>query len=390
MDHVYASREKHGHSKAVQAMIDLALDYVPNAERVYKEGGEAVWIVGVASMPLIYACGVLPVVITEVGRFGSEDAVHVTEEEFQVPVETCAMVKATIGEFYKKKDYAFKRLIYSSTVCEPFNQCFELVKDFGYEPYIMDLGFRPFNKDRERYLALKKIYTDEYRKLALWLGKGRIDEDRLRVEIHRYNRIQKKIRSVLSLRRQHCTYMQSLPTMLMLAANAHYYGQPEKFEDALDDIIEEMTALPPGAYDDAKVRVVWTGQRGQEFSVYETIDDAKAAVTGWVLPNNWTRRYDETLSPFDSVIDFVIGNEAAGKTEDKCRLAERQLELTGAKGMLLYTYQGCSFGTIDEELERIYFHQKDIATLPLVGSYQVGAPTGQTITRIRAFLEMLA
>jgi benzoyl-CoA reductase/2-hydroxyglutaryl-CoA dehydratase subunit BcrC/BadD/HgdB len=62
----------------------------------------------------------------------------------------------------------------------------------------------------------------------------------------------------------------------------------------------------------------------------------------------------------------------------------------GATGILLYGYVGCSFGGIHREIHGDYFQKRGISSLALEGSFQVGPPTGQLQTRIRAFIEMLS
>ena len=57
---------------------------------------------------------------------------------------------------------------------------------------------------------------------------------------------------------------------------------------------------------------------------------------------------------------------------------------------MLYGYIGCSFASVDREMWRNYFHQKGIPSINLEGSYQTGAPTGQLMTRVKAFIEMLS
>jgi benzoyl-CoA reductase/2-hydroxyglutaryl-CoA dehydratase subunit BcrC/BadD/HgdB len=57
---------------------------------------------------------------------------------------------------------------------------------------------------------------------------------------------------------------------------------------------------------------------------------------------------------------------------------------------VLYGYIGCSFASVDREMWRNYFHQKGIPSINLEGSYQTGAPTGQLMTRVKAFIEMLS
>jgi benzoyl-CoA reductase/2-hydroxyglutaryl-CoA dehydratase subunit BcrC/BadD/HgdB len=44
---------------------------------------------------------------------------------------------------------------------------------------------------------------------------------------------------------------------------------------------------------------------------------------------------------------------------------------------------------VDREMWRRYFHEQGIPCLNLEGSFQTGSPSGQVLTRVRAFVEML-
>jgi benzoyl-CoA reductase/2-hydroxyglutaryl-CoA dehydratase subunit BcrC/BadD/HgdB len=50
---------------------------------------------------------------------------------------------------------------------------------------------------------------------------------------------------------------------------------------------------------------------------------------------------------------------------------------------------GCSFSGVYLEMIRDYFHKKGVPGISLDGSFQVGPPSGQLLTRVRAFVEML-
>jgi benzoyl-CoA reductase/2-hydroxyglutaryl-CoA dehydratase subunit BcrC/BadD/HgdB len=69
---------------------------------------------------------------------------------------------------------------------------------------------------------------------------------------------------------------------------------------------------------------------------------------------------------------------------------EQEVNKVKARGIVLYGVIGCSFQSIDKEMWRNYFHQKGIPSINLEGSFQTGAPTGQLMTRVKAFIEMLS
>lgn len=45
---------------------------------------------------------------------------------------------------------------------------------------------------------------------------------------------------------------------------------------------------------------------------------------------------------------------------------------------------------IVREMQRQYFKEQGVPGITLEGSFQVGSPSGQLLTRVRAFTEMLA
>jgi benzoyl-CoA reductase/2-hydroxyglutaryl-CoA dehydratase subunit BcrC/BadD/HgdB len=69
---------------------------------------------------------------------------------------------------------------------------------------------------------------------------------------------------------------------------------------------------------------------------------------------------------------------------------EEYLPEYGAQGILFYGYIGCSFGSIHREIQADYFRRIGYPSIFLEGSFQVGAATGQALTRVRAFVEMLS
>jgi benzoyl-CoA reductase/2-hydroxyglutaryl-CoA dehydratase subunit BcrC/BadD/HgdB len=391
MEHIRHSRDVvHRHSPGVGKILDLAVNYVYDAEKANREGREVVWTVGLSECPLFYACGAVPLAFTELGRLGSAQAMSVAEGLFQIPRETCSMVKIIIGEYFLRRDATVKRLYYRSGSCEPFNIAFELIKKYGFDTRVTDTGFKPDDISQERYDNLTEYYKRQVRDTALWISGRPLDEERLSVEMKRYNRAIRKARTIMNLRRRHATYIKSLPAMFVLLGSSHFYGKPEEYEDALDLIIEEMSALREGEYDDEVVRLVWTGARGQEFGVYEAIDDAGGGVLGWCIPNTFEAGFDESKPPLDAFVEFQIGGKNSGTTSQACLVVENQIKKSDAVGIIMYGYVGCSFGSIDVELKREYFRKRNIPSISIDGTFQVGPPTGQLVTRVRAFVEMLS
>ena len=386
------TREDHGYSKAVQALFDLVLSYIDDAEAAARNGHKAAWVGAMAWAPIFYATDTIPISVPEVGRLGSNDAMAVAEDYFQLPKESCSMVGAVLGEFYLRANRTVKRIAVSNGICEPLNVGWELLRAEGFDVFRLEAAGRPNAQDHpERVVQLERFMADELAELGVWLtGGAPIDEARVAAEIRRANRILGKIRHILHLRSANPLYIRSLATMYLLMGSGHYFGKPDQFEAVLDLLIDELQAADIIPSKRPLVRLAWLGGRGQEFGVYQTVDDMGGAITAWHTPDDWTRDIPEDRPPLEAIAHHIVSNLAFGSPVLRLKRIEESLPVFGATGILLYGYVGCSFGGIHREIHGDYFQKRGISSLALEGSFQVGPPTGQLQTRIRAFIEMLS
>ena len=386
------TRADHGYSPAAQKLFDLVLSYIDDAEDAHRSGrARAAWMSGGVWSPLFYACDTIPISINEVGRLGSADAMAVAEDYFQLPKESCSMVGAVLGEFYLRLERTVKRMAVFNVQCEPLNVAWELLKNEGFDIFRVEGVNRPNAADGDaRVAALEAFLEDEIRDLAVWLQGQPVDETRLAEEIRRNNRMVAKVRRILHLRVDNPLYLRSLAAMYLLIGTGHSFGKPDAFEAVVDELLEELER--PGnvrPYPKNLVRLVWSGGRGQEFGVYKTIDDNGGAVTAWHTPDDWTRDYREDLDPIKSYADYILTGRALGSPIRRLERIDETLSPFKAQGILFYGYVGCSFGGIHREIAASYFQKKGVPSISLEGSFQVGPPSGQLLTRIRAFIEML-
>jgi len=382
----------HHYSLAVNKLFDLVVGYIPDAEAAWRAGTPAAWMGGGIWSPLFYACGTIPISINEMGRLGSAEALSAAEDYFHLPKESCPMVGGVLGEFYLRLTRTVKRLAIYNAVCEPLNIGWELLKDEGFDIYRVEALNRPnAHDDPERVRVMEEYLVRDIRNLAVWLQGRPVDEDRLAEEIARLNRIFVKVRKILKLRLNNPFYLRSLGTMYLILGTAHYFGKPAEYEAVLDGLISELeTAAPVPSPTGKIVRLAWVGGRGQEFGVYKAIDDAGGAVTQWHTPDEWTKSYREDLPPLKAYADYIISARMGGSPIRRLKNIEENLSVYGARGILYYSYVGCSFGGIHKEIQRDYFQKLGIPSIALEGSFQVGPPTGQLLTRIRAFIEMFS
>nr|WP_294576922.1 2-hydroxyacyl-CoA dehydratase family protein [uncultured Rhodopila sp.] len=390
LSYIEETRKAHGYSRAVDRLFDLVLSYVYDHEASWQEGKNVIWT-SAPLFPVFYANDVLPIPISELGRLGSADALTAAEDTFHLPKESCSMVASILGEFYLRSGRTPPRLVVYNGQCEPLNLGWELLKDQGFDVFRIEAVNRPnVADDAARVAQLQSFFIDDIKQVSLWLTGKQIDENRLAAEIKRANRIIGKLRRILRLRLHNPLYLRSLATMYTLAGLSTYFGKPEAYEDVLDELIEEFEANAAAPIPTGKlVRLAWVGGRGQEFGVYKTIDDAGGAVTAWHNADDWTRDYREDLPPLEAYADFIITGRTLGSPVRQQQRIEEFLPEFGAQGILFYGYIGCSFGSVHREIQADYFHCQGVPSIFLEGSFQVGPASGQILTRVRAFIEML-
>ena len=390
-DYLEYTKYVHSYSAAVGRLVDLSNTYIDDAEAAHKAGVPAVWASGFWETPLVYACGVKPVSFGELGRLADKDTMELSENYYQFPVETCSMVKCVVGQLHLRRGTSIKRLLGSSGMCEPFNLAWEVLRREGYDIYNIDVTFRAPGVNGKRLEDLISFFKNELYGVVEWLTGARyVDEERLRLEIKRRNRLITKVKRVLDLRLSHPLYLKSLPTILLLNIGlASYFGKPEEFESMVDELLSELENRPVDQDEIARaIPLVWAGGTGQEFGVYEAIDAAGGALLG--LRSVPFKLYREDVPPVEALVHYIYDNMGGGAAIYSQQILENEVKKVNARGLVLYGVIGCSFQSVDKEMWRNYFHQKGIPSINLEGSFQTGAPTGQLMTRVKAFIEMLS
>lgn len=393
IEYIEHSRKQHSYSKGVNKLFDMALSYMVDAENGNKNGKQpAVWSTGLMEAPLLYACGVIPMAVYDLGRLGSSDrAVEMSEDIFDVPKETCSMVTALLGEWYLRRENSVKKVVALSTVCEPLNMAYEMIREYGFDIHRVEQVIKPVHGGDERLEQMVKFLSSELEDVAVFLTGKPLDQDKMRVEIARMNRLMGKFREILKLRLANPLYIKSLPTLFLLMGSGHYFGKPEEYEKLLDELIQELkdaeyVASPMGKI----IPLTWVGARGLEFGVYKAVDDLGGALLSWFTPNPYDRVWREDIPPLEAMARFILEYFVTGSPVNQIKYIEKMIEESGSKGMFFYTYIGCPYGGMHVELFRDHFHKKGVPSSGLEGSWQVGAPSGQLITRVRAFIEMLS
>jgi benzoyl-CoA reductase/2-hydroxyglutaryl-CoA dehydratase subunit BcrC/BadD/HgdB len=266
-----------------------------------------------------------------------------------------------------------------------------VLREEGYDVFNNEVIYRGPTVSGERLEQLIQFMTEQLLDVAEWLtGERKVDPEKLAVEIARKNRLLTKLRKILELRLARPFYVKSLPIILTLNIGLNnYFGKPLEYEAAIDALIEELENEPVNENDQKTViPLVWAGGTGQEFGVYEAIDRSGGALLG--LRSVPFRFYREDIPPLEAIARWVYDNSNAGAGVFARNVLDSEVERLKARGVILYGYIGCSFASVDREMWRRFFHEKGLACINLEGSFQTGSPTGQVLTRVKAFVEMLA
>ena len=114
-------------------LFDLALNYVYDAEKAAQNGKRVVWTPGFTECAFIYACDAIPLAFTEAGRIGSPEVLSIADNYFQVPRETCPMIKVNIAEWHQRRNGHIKKILACSADCEPFSIMVDIMRQEGYD-----------------------------------------------------------------------------------------------------------------------------------------------------------------------------------------------------------------------------------------------------------------
>ena len=222
LEYIEQSRQAHSYSKAVQKLFDMALSYMPDAEKGNAEGRrKAAWSTGLMEAPLLYACDTIPMAVYDLGRLtAAEDAADLANDLFDMPKETCSMVGTLLGEWYMRRNNSVKKVVALSTICEPLNMGYEMIREFGFDIHRVDQVIRPVHGGEERLNEMVKYLVSELEDVAVFLTGKPVDEARMRLEIKRLNRCMAKFRQILKLRVGNPLYIKSLPVLFLLMGSA--------------------------------------------------------------------------------------------------------------------------------------------------------------------------
>jgi benzoyl-CoA reductase/2-hydroxyglutaryl-CoA dehydratase subunit BcrC/BadD/HgdB len=384
-------------NRAVDGLAALALEATwPRLLPRLEAGQPAVWGGGAWEAPLLYACGTLPLPLNELWREGSREAEAIGEQDFQVPGEYCSMIKAVLGRLKLLRGSPVRRIVHFGGACEPISIALELVRREGYELFCIE-GVTSFRTSLRRDTAMVAAVASELDRLARWLTGAPADEGRLREELRRKNRVAAKARRVLELRLRDPSAL-SAPTVLrVLGGSAHYFCQPERFEAALERLVEALEARPPAPRVARATGLVFAGGAAAGLEIFDVIERSHGQVLGWVTFHSVERTMREDLPPLEAIARYLVESQQAGELGElggapalpRRDRIEDEVRRTGARGVAAAGVTGCPYNTILQQVEREHFKAQGVPLIALETSVHREPPTEEQIIKLRTFLEML-
>ncbi len=381
-------------SQGLKNLAALAKSYSFAAIKEQAVAGKSVIWGGFSwESPLIYACDTLPVGFDQLWHEDSRQAEAVAEDHFQIPGEFCSMIKEMAGRLHIDRDNPIKRILPFGSGCEPITAVFDLVKRDGYEVQTIET-VSSFRSEEKRPAGIA-LLVSELQRIAVWLTGKPADEDRVAEEIRRKNQLLRKVHRVLLLRERHPRYIPGLPTQLIFMGSLHGYGDPQRFDAVLDTLIAELEELETLPLDSGYIPLVVAGGVGNR-RLLETIEESNGAIVSWVVLGS--ELYNEELPPREALAHFVLDAQGRGELGElvgasvayRRHRVEEEVRRSGARGVISSSIIGCPYASLMQQMERDHFTNTGIPLLTLETDVHREAPTEEQITRVKAFMEMLA
>ncbi|WP_109121350.1 2-hydroxyacyl-CoA dehydratase family protein [Azospirillum sp. TSO22-1] len=382
-------------SEGLRILDELAAGYTFDAlEKLAADGQSVIWGGQNWDSPLVYACDTIPVSFEQLWAEESRASEAIAEDLFQVPSEFCSMAKAMLGRLHVGRAKSVKRILHFGSGCEPIHSILELTKRDGYDVQTIDT-VSAFKAQDKRDHAIRFLVT-ELERIAVWLTGKPVDHDRVAEQIHLKNTALRKVHRVLELRSRHPFYIAGEQTKRIFVGSLHQFGKPQRFIQAMDLLIEELEAIDAlGPEPLTYIPIVLAGSVGN-VKLFEAIEESNAGIVGWVYFGS--HPYREDVPPLEALAHFVLDAQSRGDLGEgvgssvayRRNLVEEEVRKTGARGVISSSVTGCPYASLMQQLERDHFKKVGIPIVTLETDVHKEPPTEEQITRVKAFIEMLA
>ncbi len=352
--------------------------------KAWKEQGKKVVAFQCTYVPeeVLHAAGVLPVRL-----FGDPHQTALDEAGAYMYTNTCSFIRNCL-ELVLRKRYDFLDGFVAAATCDCSRRLFDVWDYYEFTPFHHILSVPRKISDGAYQLCETEI-KELIARLEEWLD-VRVTSDALNRSIRVYNRRRHLLRTLHELKKSDIPPITGSETLEVL--NASSFTPPERFNEILERLLGELNGRKPGSK--ARFRLMINGSPLNNPEFIQTIEDLGGRVVIDELCTGiryWWEGIDPDPDPVKAICRRYLHNFPCPRMEPSEDRLQRVLKLVKdyrVDGVINQVVRYCVPQLMEQPLLREALEEIGVPVLELDIEY--GMPgTGQIMTRIQAFLEML-
>ncbi|WP_129596085.1 double-cubane-cluster-containing anaerobic reductase [Anaerophilus nitritogenes] len=331
-----------------------------------------------------------------VGLCGGSDF-WIPDGEKVLPRNMCPLIKASVGAKTSETCPYFQSvdMLVGETTCDGKKKAWEILKD--YAPiHVMDLPQMKREKDKIHWIDEIKIFKEKVEKLT----GNEITTEKLKDAIKLINDKRKALQRLYNTRKNKNIPISGKDALLI--TQIAFYDDPDRFIEKTNELCDELELRiqrGEGVFKEGAPRILVAGtpMAVPNWKLHHLIETSGAAI---VCEETCTgTRYFENLVKEEAVsLDDQIKNLAdrylnincacftpnEGRIDDLIRLYKEY----NADGVIYYNLSFCNTYALEYKKIKDVLDQEGIPMMMIETDYSL-QDSGQIITRLEAFLEML-
>jgi bcr-type benzoyl-CoA reductase subunit C len=354
------------------------------AIRDWKASGKKVIAFQCTYVPeeIIYASGALPVRL-----IGDSQLANYDDANAYLYPNTCSFIRNCL-ELVLKDRYRFLDGFAAGATCDCSRRLADIWDHYHFTPFMHTVGV-----PRKINPAAYALYESELRQFRAELSRFTgvdITDEALYRAIQVYNRRRELLRSLY--RKDRTAQPPLAGSELLAILNASVSLPPEQFNALLEKLVARIER--DGRHADGKYRIMVSGSPLNNPEFMLAIERLGGTVVIDELCTGiryWWEGVDRDSDPLKALARRYLHNFACPRMEPSADRLQRIAKIVTdyrVQGVITQMVRYCSPQTMEQPLVRKLLAEKGIPVLELDVEYGMGG-TGQIITRLQAFFEML-
>ncbi len=352
--------------------------------KAWKETGKKVMAFQCTYIPeeVIYAAGILPVRLT-----GATTEIDLEDANAYMYLNTCSFIRSCL-QMVLNGEYDFLDGLVAGNCCDPSRRFADVWEHYEFKDFVHILDVpRTFSE-----LAYE-LYESQVRDLKRHLEEHfqvKITDEKLWDAVEVYNKGRSLLRKLHELKKLDAPPITGAETMEIL--NASRRMPPQQFNQMMERLLQEIAASKREVK--GKFRVLINGSPLNNSEYIKAIENLGGLVVVDELCTGiryWFEGVDPAKDPIEAISRRYLHNFACPRMSPCEDRFERVLKLTRdyrIDAVITGVVRHCVPWAHDEPLLRRRLEDAGIPVLELDLEYSMPA-TGQILTRVQAFLEML-